>query len=132
MTEVRKGSLAALSKEELAAMRQEAKEKREANAQLWASMKLRQDFADEALMKSQFKKYEVRSPDSKEPATVERLAQQLRKAGVSGAEMKEGVGPEWGLPYKKVLQKFLDMNTKDGAQLPLWAAFALVLELCGK
>lgn len=52
--------------------------------------------------------------DNREPATVKRLRQLLRRAGITGTE--EAVGCS--------LVRFLELNPR----LPLWAATALVLE----
>jgi hypothetical protein len=101
---------------DLAAAREARKEKLDE----WAAMTLRQDFADEAWMRDHIKAAGVRAPNRTEPATVNRLRNMLRRAKVTGAEIRDCVGTS--------LVGFLKLNPL----LPLWAALALVLESIGR
>lgn len=91
-----------------------------AKREQWASLDLRQTWADEAFMRSHLKAAGLVVRNNAEPATASRLRSLLFKAGVMGPEARAALG--------KTLQEFLTANPK----LPLWAAVALVLEATGR
>ncbi len=86
----------------------------------WATLDLRQTFADESFMRGHLRAAGLVIRFNDEPATVSRLRSRLRKAGVTGTEARESLGTD--------LAGYLEMNPK----LPLWAAVALVLEATGR
>lgn len=86
----------------------------------WATLDLRQDFADEAFMRNHIKAAGLRAPVRTEPATQPRLRSLLHQAGVAAPEANEAVGT--------TLSGYLKLNPG----LPLWAALALVLEATGR
>lgn len=86
----------------------------------WAALNLRQDFADAPFMRAHLSTAGVRIPDSLEPATAARLKTHLGRAGVKLPEAVQAIGT--------TLAGFLALN----AELPLWAALALVLEATGR
>ena len=86
----------------------------------WHSLKLRQTFADETLMRNHIKAAGLRSPHRLEPATAPRLRHLLKRASVSSAEISTSLGTN--------LRNFLELNP----MLPLWAAVALTLESSGR
>lgn len=102
-----------------------AQAQRAANRQAWSALALRQDFHDEALMRAHLKVAGLRIPDRQEPATLPRLRQVLRRAGVLGVHTDQALGSDGSGPIG--LAGYLERNPG----LPLWAAVALVLELCG-
>jgi hypothetical protein len=87
---------------------------------LWHSLGLRQTFADEGFMLEHFKAAGLRAPNRLEPASVPRLRQLLRRAGVSNTEAEASVGCS--------LRDYLKLNS----DYPLWAAVALALEATGR
>ena len=86
----------------------------------WATLDLRQDFADETFMRNHIKAAGLRAPIRTEPATQTRLRSLLHHAGVAASEANEAVGT--------TLSGYLKLNPG----LPLWAALALVLEATGR
>lgn len=86
----------------------------------WASLHLRQSWADEAFMRGHLKAAGLQVRHNGEPATVARLKTKLRAVGIHGPEIQDAIG----LP----LRSFLQVNPG----LPLWAALALVLESTGR
>ena len=86
----------------------------------WATLPLRQAFADEAFMREHIKAAGLRSPIATEPATVSRLRTHLTRAGVFAPEIQASVGT--------TLAGYLEMNP----MLSLWAALGLVLEATGR
>lgn len=96
-----------------------ARVSREQQRQHWASLELRQDWADEAWMLEHLKAAGVRVGSRQEPATVARMRAKLRGVGVLSGQIMEAVG----MPLGRFLQK--------NPGLPLWAALALVLEALG-
>jgi hypothetical protein len=86
----------------------------------WATLNLRQEWADAAFMRDHLSMAGLRVNVSTEPATVNRLKTKLRSIGVHSPEIQEAIG----MP----LAKFLKVNPG----LPLWAALALVLESVGR
>ncbi len=86
----------------------------------WATLNLRQEWADAAFMRGHLSMAGLRVNVSTEPATVNRLKTKLRSIGVHSPEIQEAIG----MP----LAKFLKVNPG----LPLWAALALVLESVGR
>jgi hypothetical protein len=97
-----------------------AREARKAQRELWATLDLRQDFADEAWMRDHIKAAGIRVPIQMEPATVNRLRIMLKRIQIAGIEIKDSLGT--------TLAGFLMLNPG----LPLWAALALVLESTGR
>lgn len=97
-----------------------AREARQLKVASWEDLKLRQDFLDADWMKSHIKAAGLRSPNLKEPATVQRLRTMLKRANVSGIEIRNSLGTN--------LKGYLKLNPL----LPLWAALAFVLEATGK
>lgn len=96
-----------------------ARVSREQQRQHWASLELRQDWADEAWMLKHLKAAGVRVGSRQEPATVARMRAKLRGVGVLSGQIMEAAG----MPLGRFLQK--------NPGLPLWAALALVLEAMG-
>ena len=86
----------------------------------WATLDLRQDFADEAFMRNHIKAAGLRAPVRTEPATTSRLRTLLHRAGIHAPETNEAVGT--------TLSGYLKLNPS----LPLWALLALVLEATGR
>jgi hypothetical protein len=86
----------------------------------WATLNLRQEWADTAFMRGHLSVAGLRVKSSTEPATVNRMKTKLRSVGVHSPEIQDAVG----MP----LAKFLKVNPG----LPLWAALALVLESIGR
>jgi hypothetical protein len=86
----------------------------------WASLDLRQDFADETFMRNHIKAAGLRAPNWAEPASTSRLRTLLHHAGVDAPEANEAVGTTLSGYHK------LNLN------LPLWSALALVLEATGQ
>ena len=91
-----------------------------ANREHWATLDLRQQWADAAWMREHLKSAGLIVRNSAEPATVRRLKSLLRSVGVHGPEILDSVGRD--------LEGFLLLNPN----LPLWAALALVLEATGR
>lgn len=87
--------------------------------QHWATLDLRQDWADEAWMLEHLKAAGVRVASRQEPATVARMRAKLRAVGVLSPQIIDAIGMPLG--------QYLQRNPK----LPLWAALALVLEALG-
>jgi hypothetical protein len=86
----------------------------------WATLNLRQHFADESFMRAHLKSAGLIVKSSAEPATVTRLKALLRKAGVNGPEIASSIGGS--------IAQYLGLNP----MLPLWAALALLLESTGR
>jgi len=86
----------------------------------WATLDLRQQWADETYLRAHLKAAGVRINATSEPATVTRMKALLRRAGVRSPEVQDAVG----MP----LQCFLESNPR----LPLWVAVAMVLEATGR
>ena len=86
----------------------------------WASLKLRQEWADETFMRAHLKAAGIVVANNAEPATEDRLRLLLKRAGVKTHEARQAVGMS--------LQAYLVANPN----LPLWAALALVLEATGR
>ena len=99
---------------------QQGREARLTRVAEWATLDLRQQWADEDFMRDHLRAAGVRIGSNLEPATTTRLRSVLRSVGIQGPETQEavGCGPE----------KFLALNPS----LPLWAAVALVLEATGR
>lgn len=115
----RQARLLSLAPEKLAQARAKAKVSREQQRQQWATLDLRQDWADEAWMLEHLKAAGVRVASRQEPATVARMRAKLRSLGVLSPQVVEAIG----MPLGRYLQK--------NPRLPLWAALALVLEAMG-
>jgi hypothetical protein len=86
---------------------------------LWASLSLRQQWADEGFMRDHLRAAGLRVSSDLEPATVNRLRSMLRKVGIHGPDVQDCVGTN--------LTGYLERNPG----LPLWAALALILEASG-
>ena len=99
--------------------REAARQARRAQLDKWATLSLKQNFADEDFMLGQIKAAGMSSPNRSEPACPGRLRSLLARAGVYGRETKEALGT--------TLPGYLTLNPL----LPLWAALALVLEATG-
>ncbi|NQW79659.1 MAG: hypothetical protein HQ445_00605 [Polaromonas sp.] len=82
----------------------------------WATLNLRQTWADTAFMRGHLRMAGLRIKYSAEPATVSRIKDRLKSIGKDSNEIQEAIG----MP----LAKFLKVNPG----LPLWVALALVLE----
>ena len=93
---------------------------RQARVAEWATLDLRQQWADESFMRDHLRQAGVQIASNLEPATVPRLRSILRGVGIHGIESGEALGCG--------LDKFLTLNPR----LPLWAAVALVLESAGR
>jgi hypothetical protein len=91
-----------------------------AKRQQWASLNLRQEWADTAFMRGHLRVAGVKVGASTEPATVPRVKAKLRAIGIHSPEIQEAIGMTLG--------RFLEVNPR----LPLWAALALVLESLGR
>ncbi len=91
-----------------------------AKQEQWATLNLRQEWADAAFMRGHLSMAGLRVKCSTEPATVSRIKNRLRAIGIHSPEIQEAIG----MP----LARFLKVNTG----LPLWAALALVLESMGR
>ncbi len=85
----------------------------------WASLNLRQTWADEAFMRDHLRAARLRVACNLEPATVKRLQSLLRRVGIYGPDVQDCLGTN--------LQGYLERNP----DLPLWAALALILEATG-
>jgi hypothetical protein len=88
--------------------------------QHWATLDLRQQWADSAFMRGQLRQAGIRVSNRNEPATADRLRAKLREAGIMGPETTEAVGVS--------LERYLEINPR----LPLWAALALIVESTGR
>lgn len=123
----RQAGLRSLAPEKLAQARAKAKVSREQQRQQWATLDLRQDWADEAWMLEHLKAAGVRVASRQEPATVARMRAKLRSITQPGRASKGVLSPQVveaiGMPLGRYLQK--------NPRLPLWAALALVLEAMG-
>ena len=97
-----------------------AKQARKAQLDIWASLSLKQNFADEAYMRDHIKAAGLRSPYRTEPATASRLRSSLKRAQITGSQINDSLGT--------TLSGYLKLNPL----LPLWAALALVLEATGR
>jgi hypothetical protein len=84
----------------------------------WGKLGLRQDFADEAPMRSYLRAAGVRIGSDLEPATPRRVALVLSRVGVTAPMIRQAVGAG--------ITGYLEKNPR----LPLWAAVALILEAC--
>ena len=126
--------LSTLSHEELAVVVEKAREARAQKLALWASLSLRQTFEDEAHMRQVLSRNKIVAPTSIEPAITKRVRQLLRRVDIDAKEIKEAVGPYWEeKTVEDILDKWLKINEHPvHGQLPLWAATAWLLELCGK
>lgn len=91
-----------------------------ANRAVWATLTLRQHWADATWMRAHLKVAGLIVSHSTEPATVRRLKSLLRRVGVLGPDIANVIGTD--------LTGYLRMNPG----LPLWAALALLLEATGK
>jgi hypothetical protein len=100
--------------------REKARAAQEAQRHHWASLSLRQEWADKAFMRGHLRVAGVKVADNTEPATAKRMKAKLRAVGIRSPEIHEAVG----MP----LDRFLAVNPR----LPLWAALALVLESTGR
>lgn len=85
----------------------------------WASLNLRQTWADEAFMRDHLRAARLIVKSNLEPATVKRLRSLLRRAGLREPDVRDCVGTD--------LKGYLEKNPN----LPLWAALALILEASG-
>ena len=85
----------------------------------WASLSLRQTWADEAFMRDHLRAARLIVANNLEPATVSRLRSLLRKVGIYGPDVRDCVGTD--------LTGYLERNP----DLHLWAALALILEASG-
>lgn len=92
----------------------------QAKREHWATLTLRQDWADAEFMRAHLKAAGLTIKYSAEPATARRVRCVLRKAGVTKAEAQVSIGTD--------LAGYLALNPG----LPLWAAVALVLEATGR
>ena len=92
----------------------------EMKRQRWASLTLRQAWADEAYMRAHLRAARVRVGSDNEPATVPRIKAKLRAVGIHSPEIQDAIGMPLG--------RFLEVN----AELPLCAALALGLESAGR
>jgi hypothetical protein len=86
----------------------------------WATLNLRQEWADAAFMRDHLNMAGLRVNISTEPATVNRMKTKLRSIGIHSPEIQDAIG--------MTLERFLKVNPG----LPLWAALALVLESIGR
>jgi len=68
-------------------------------------------------MRDNIAKAGLTSPVSTEPATVPRLRQLLRRAGIHGAETHAALGCS--------LEQYLEFNPR----YPLWVALAFIIEM---
>lgn len=90
-----------------------------AKREQWASLNLRQTWADEAFMRDHLRAAQLIVANNLEPATVNRLRSLLRRVGIHGPDVQDCVGTD--------LKGYLEKNP----DLPLWAALALILEASG-
>ena len=90
-----------------------------ANREQWATLNLRQTWADEAFMRDHLRAAHLIVASNLEPATVKRLRSLLRRAGLREPDVRDCVGTD--------LKGYLEKNPN----LPLWAALALILEASG-
>ena len=95
-------------------------EARRAKLAGWATLGLRQAWADAGWLRGHLAVAGLRVSVSNEPATVARMKAKLRSVGVMSPEIQESVG--------MTLAGFLKANPK----LPLWVALAMVLEATGR
>jgi hypothetical protein len=86
----------------------------------WATLDLRQNWADEAWLRAHLAAAGLRVTANNEPATVARLKTLLRRSGVESPEAQASVGMS--------LKRWLVANPR----LPLWVALAMVLEATGR
>lgn len=86
----------------------------------WATVDLRQDWADAGWLRAHLTVAKLRVTVSGEPATVARTKAKLRSIGILSPEVQEAVG--------MTLADFLSANPR----LPLSAALAMVLEATGR
>lgn len=91
-----------------------------AKREQWASLNLRQSWADEEWMRGHLRVAGILVTVSVEPATEPRIKAKLRQVGVFGKEIKEATG--------MTVNKYL----KSNPNLPLWAGLALILESTGR
>ena len=91
-----------------------------AKREQWATLDLRQQWADEVYMRGHLRAAGVCIKYSSEPATASRLRSILRRAGVHSPEVRDSVGTDPA--------GYLQLNPG----LPLWAAVAIVLEGTGR
>lgn len=126
--------LSTLSHEQLVVVVEKAREARTRKLALWASLSLRQTYEDEAHMRQVLSRNKIVAPTSIEPATTKRVRQLLRRVDIDAKEIKEAVGPHWEeKTVEATLDKWLKMNEHPvHGPLPLWAATAWLLELCGR
>lgn len=85
----------------------------------WATLDLRQEWADAAFMRKHLAAAGIRAPIKTEPATIGRIRTVLYRVGIRGEDIRKGVGCHLGV--------WLNHNQR----LPLWAALALILEAIG-
>jgi hypothetical protein len=91
----------------------------------WAKLDLRQDWVDAAYMRETLVRCGIKIVNNAEPATVKRIRQLARRAGVIG--LNAGMlGYSQSGPLNE--QDWLKRNPR----MPLWAAVAHVLELSGR
>ena len=95
-------------------------EGRRAKLAAWATMPLRQTWADAGWLRGHLKVAGLRMACNGEPATVARLKAKLRSIGVQSNEIQDAVG--------MTLAGFLKANPR----LPLWVALGMVLEATGR
>lgn len=86
----------------------------------WATLDLRQDWADAAWLRAYLTAAGLSSPVSVEPATVPRMKAKLRSINIHSPEVQDAIGMS--------LAGYLKANPR----LPLWVALALVLEATGR
>lgn len=93
---------------------------RQAKREHWATLTLRQEWADEAHMRTHLKAAGIQVANNTEPASAHRMGLLLKRAGIYTAEVRECLGT--------TLDGFLEKNPN----LPLWAAVALAVESTGR
>ena len=86
----------------------------------WATLKLRQTWADAPYMREHLRQAGLIVRNNGEPATERRMKVLLRRVGIYAPEVRDSVGSD--------LTSFLGSNPG----LPLWAAVAHVLEATGR
>jgi hypothetical protein len=86
----------------------------------WATLDLRQHWADAAWLRAHLTAAGLRVTVSCEPATALRMKAKLRSIGIHSPEVQAAVGMS------------LTAYLKSNPRLPLWAALALVLEATGR
>lgn len=87
--------LSKITPEQRALYLEQAQESRAQKLALWASLYLRQTFADENYMRQVLSRNKVMAPIATEPATTKRIRQLLRRTGLDGTSIKEAVCPFW-------------------------------------